>query len=82
MAGYKRKNDYFTSEEGVEIAQLLSKMASDDSYNTEPSYSANSDLYPDNEISFVDKHISYLRTHPSIDPHHYLSNLKLMTRKR
>jgi hypothetical protein len=82
MATYKRKSDFFESEEGIEIEQKLRLMAQDATYHTGSSYSANSTLYPDNLIPFVDKHMSYLRNHPTTDPQHYLSNLRLITRKR
>lgn len=76
-----KKRDYLTSsEEGVEIERALQRMTDDSSYNTQPSYSANTLRYPDNLMSFVDKHMNYINAHPSIDPNHYISNLRLMTR--
>ncbi|QQS18155.1 hypothetical protein IPL68_05985 [Candidatus Saccharibacteria bacterium] len=57
-------------------------MASDTTYITEAGYSPNSELYPNHVIPFVEKHLEYLRTHPTTDPQHYLSNLRLMTRRR
>jgi len=75
-----KKVKFIESEEGIEIARILEQMASDDTYNTESSYSANSELYPDNLIPFVDKHMNYLSSHPTTDPRHYMSNLRLMTR--
>jgi hypothetical protein len=62
-------------------AKLLA-MISDDSMNTNASYSANSTLYPDNEIPFVDKHMAYLMSHPKVNYDHYLGNLRLMLKKR
>jgi hypothetical protein len=62
-------------------AKLLA-MIQDDSMNTNASYSANSNLYPDNEIPFVDKHMAYLMSHPKVDFEHYLGNLRLMLKKR
>ena len=82
MATYKRKVDFFDTEEGAVIIEVLRIMSTDEAYNTASSYSSNSELYPDNLIPFVQKHIDYLRTHPSTDPQHYLSNLRLMTRIR
>lgn len=82
MATYKRKEDFFTTEVGIEIRNMLQAMNRDESYNTESGYSSNSELYPDHLIPFVEKHMDYIRNHPSTDPHHYLSNLRLMTKIR
>lgn len=81
MATVKKVNLYET-EEGAKIEQALVHMAADTGYNTEASYSANADLYPSHLRSFVDKHMAYLNTHPSVDPQHYLANLRLMTKIR
>ncbi len=69
------------SEAGAKVIQALTEMADDVTYNTGDSYSANGEKYPDNKISFVDKHINYLLSHSSVNPDHYLANLRLMTRK-
>lgn len=82
MASLKKKINLFDSVVRAEIERILQLMASDTTYNTKPSYSANSELYPDNLIPFVDKHLIYLSTHPGIDPQHYIANLRLMTRVR
>lgn len=57
-------------------------MVKDPAFNTEPTYSSKIDLYPDNLMPFVDKHMAYLCAHAALDPWHYISNLKLMTRIR
>ena len=80
MATVSKRVDFFNSEEGVEIEQILMQMTTDTAYNTNSIYSANTDLYPDNQMSFVDKHMNYLRCHPAIDTRQYLSNLRLMTK--
>lgn len=82
MSVTKRKSDFNLSEAGVNARQILVRMISDDGYITEPSFSANAVLYPDNLIPFVDKHMDFLRDHPTTDPMLYLSNLRLMTRVR
>ena len=82
MSTYKKKPNFFETDEGREFIVMLRQMAADSTYNTNSSYSANSDLYPDHLISFVNKHIDYVRNHPAIDPQHYLANLRLMTRLR
>lgn len=82
MPTYKKKTDFFETEEGKEFIENLHSMDADTKYNTDPSFSVNSELYPDNLMPFVDKHINYVRSHPSTDPRHYLANLRLMTRLR
>lgn len=81
MSTVKKKN-FFGSEEAIAIEQMLRLMSKDNAYNTTSSYSANITEYPDNLIPFVDKHMNYLKAHPSLDPHHYLANLRLMTKLR
>lgn len=78
----KRNVSFFDTEEGLSIIEILTKMTTDPLYNTESSYSANSEQYPDNLIPFVDKHKNYLIKNPSMDARQYVSNLKLVTRTR
>lgn len=78
----QRRERFLSTIEGEEAKQMLLKMATDAGYSTDTSYSANSSLYPDNRMPFVDKHIDYLAMHPTIDPIQYISNLRLMTRVR
>jgi len=68
------------AEAGVE--ERLRAMQMDETLDTTPSYSANSERYPDNQIPFVDKHLAYLMAHPAVDFGHYLANLRLMIKKR
>lgn len=82
MATYKKIPNFIDSEEGKSFISELNRMASDSKYNTDSSYSTNSELYPDNLIPFVNKHIDYIRKHPSMDPGQYLANLRLMTKVR
>ncbi len=82
MATIKKRANFFTSEEGVVALQELEALADNKAYFTEASYSANTSLYPDNAISFVDKHMLYLQSHPGINTQQYISNLRLMTRLR
>jgi hypothetical protein len=78
----KRRTDFFVSEQGIDIKTQLQLMVANDSYNTKSSYSANGDLYSDNMMPFIDKHMNYLGDHPSVDPMQYMSNLRLITRLR
>lgn len=82
MPTIKRKSNFFESEEGIEVKKSLQHMAEDLAFNTKSTYSANSTLHPDNRITFVEKHMAYLNTHPAINPREYISNLRLMTRVR
>lgn len=82
MPTAKRKVDFYVSEEGLFIVKQLHAMAADDKYKTDASYSANGMAYSDHVIPFVDKHMQYLVVHPSVDPHQYLANLRLMTKIR
>ena len=81
MSQKKRPNFYESAEADV-IKQTLVLMQTDAHYNTDSSYSANTDKYPDHIRSFVEKHMEYLHTHPSVDPNQYLSNLRLITKVR
>jgi len=82
MPSTQRKSNFYDSEAGAEAKQVLRSMVSDKAFNTEASYSANSDLYPKHSMSFEEKHMAYLNAHPATDSRHYLANLRLMTRVR
>ena len=82
MPTIKRKPNFFDTEQGLELEEALRNMTVDVAFNTESSYSADSVRYPDNVISFVQKHKSYLIAHPAVDPSAYVANLRLMTRLR
>lgn len=81
-AAYSKKPDFLTTAEGVVFVQSLQKMLEDNAYNTQPGYTSNTELYPDNSIPFIKQHIEYITNHPAVDPQHYLSNLRIMTRVR
>lgn len=76
----KRMSDFMNSEQGKAAKQALISMENDDRYNTQPVYSPNTELYPDNLKSFVQTHMDFLAANPKVDPVMYLSNLRLMTR--
>lgn len=82
MALTKKGDIFVKSDVGIEARKLLELMMTDDSYNTPTTYSANTELYPDNQMPFIDKHMNYLCSHPSVNPNVYLSNLRLMTKIR
>jgi hypothetical protein len=78
----KKRKNFFESEEGKDAKQKLVLMSTDNTYNTVASFTSNSTLYPDNLMSFVDKHMNYLEAHPNLDTGMYLTNLRLKTRVR
>lgn len=82
MSTQNKRPNFLETQEGAEAKQLLEAMTTDPLYNTESSYSANVIAHPDNTMSFVDKHMEYMRNHPALSPKHYISNLRLMTRVR
>ncbi|MCA9332420.1 hypothetical protein KDA00_00945 [Candidatus Saccharibacteria bacterium] len=82
MANYKKKADFFDTEEGNDFIKALKTMVKDNSYYTEPTFSANSELYPDQLIPFVDKHVQYISNHSLVNPQHYLANLRIITKVR
>lgn len=75
-----RGKSFMDSQEGKDIKLAFQKMTLDSAYNTGPSYSSDSDKYPDNLMPFIDKHMNYLNSHPNLDPAMYLANIKLMSR--
>lgn len=82
MPSINTRKDFAISEQGLEIKQALLDMCADSRYNTESTFSADTETYGDNLIPFVDKHMNYLCNHKSLDPYHYLANLRLMTKVR
>jgi hypothetical protein len=64
-----------------EILHQLGAMEQDDGLNTPPEN--NDGLVPTGqEMSFSQKHFTYLRTHPKVNPEFYLSNLRAMIKIR
>jgi hypothetical protein len=83
MSSTYKKIDYFNSEEGTRIRERLHQMELDDKYHTKvSSYTTDGAHFPDNQMPFVVKHLTYLNTHPNVDPEQYLSNLRLKLRIR
>ncbi len=68
--------------EEPDILTALQSMETDSTLVTKSAYRANGELWPGNRISFVDSHLAYLKSHPAVNPSHYLSNLRLMLRKK
>lgn len=79
MSLLKKRADFLGTAEAEEVKQVLRSMVQSDVYKTTPTYTTNTQAYPDNRIPFVDKHIEYLSRHPNLDIDQYLSNLRLST---
>jgi hypothetical protein len=77
VAGSLGSQKFLASDAAKLIREDLEKMMSDPGFNTTSTYSPSS---IDN-VLFADKHLKYLSQHPNVNPQHYLSNLRLMTRK-
>ncbi len=77
LATNEYKRTFMASEDAGTIRLELERMVTDPSYVTKTFYSPlNSD------ISFVDKHLTYLSEHPKLKSSEYLANLRLMTKAR
>jgi hypothetical protein len=63
-----------------EIVCDLNALESSPLYLTRSVHRYNSDKWPNNEMPFVDFHLGYLRSHPSLDPKQYIANLRLVLR--
>lgn len=67
----------------IEEATLaLEEMQADPGFITISAYSPSAIDFPDNILPFVQVHLAYLRKHQQVDPAGYLSNLKIMVRRR
>jgi len=82
MSVVQSRLKFFETEAGQEIERELERMTLDEAFNTEDSYTPDTAQHPDNRMSFMDKHKSYLIAHPAIDPVSYVANLRLKTRLR
>lgn len=82
MAVLSKRAQQLGSSEGDAIRRVLREMSEDSNYITEPSYTSDTDLYPNNLIPFEEAHMAYLIKHADVNPAHYLSNLRLMLRNR
>jgi hypothetical protein len=82
MSAPTRKVPFADSEVGIATRLTLERLEADEAYNTVSGYHVNELLYPNNSIPFIDKHMEYLSTHAAVNPTYYLSNLRLMTRRK
>jgi len=61
---------------------MLRSMEADAAFNTQSSYIADTLNFPDNTLSFIEKHKRYILANPALDPRLYVANLRLKTRLR
>jgi hypothetical protein len=59
-----------------EIIDALNSLVKDPAYQTRTPFHVHSN------ITFIEHHLTYLKGHPSLNPYHYMANLKLMLKKR
>lgn len=65
-----------------EITTELKRMQLDPTMVTKSIYSPSANDFPNNQLPFVEIHLTYLRKHQAVNPSHYLSNLKIMIKQR
>lgn len=63
-------------------AQELKQLEGDPTMNTIGAYSPTALEYPDQIRPFSEVHLEYLRKNKHVNPEHYISNLKIMLKKR
>ena len=69
---------FLASDEADKIRQQLIIMEGDPKYATKSFYSPGAN----EDISFTDKHFTYISTHPNVQPCDYIANLRLKTKLR
>ena len=77
----KRELDFATTDVGKWCQDVLEKLEQDTAYFSEPSFTSDTDHFPDNLMPFTLTHMNYLAKHPEVNPRHYISNLRLRSRK-
>lgn len=65
-----------------EARKALIVMQDDPTMTTESRYSPTATAYPDQQLPFVEVHITYLLKNKLVNPERYISNLMIMAKKR
>jgi hypothetical protein len=78
---HMQKPDKPIPVEESEIYRQLAEMEQDPGLKTEPGY-VNAAIPFSDLLSFSEKHMTYLRTHPKVNALNYLSNLRTMIKIR
>ena len=66
----------------ADVVEKLKILEQDPGMKTETIYSPSANSWPDNRLTFTERHLVYLRAHKNVNPDHYISNLTLMIKKR
>ena len=75
----QRAQAFLESDAGQAVYDELLKMIDDDTFNTVSTFSPAAE---NGTLQFVDKHMNYLCSHLDVNADQYLSNLRLITKKR
>lgn len=78
MSPNQYKKEFLATDAAAEILSLLKQMEKNPQYSTKSSYRPGIA----GDISFSEKHFTYLSTHPTVRPDLYMANLRLMTKLR
>jgi hypothetical protein len=65
-----------------EITAALEQLQADPSMTTNSMYSPSAIEYPGSKLPFVVSHLNYLRKNKHVNASRYISNLKIMIKKR
>lgn len=74
-----KAQEFLQSDAGKDAYQSLLKMIDDEAYNTTSTFSPSAE---NGNLLFIDKHMNYLCAHLDVNTLQYLSNLRLITKKR
>ncbi len=77
-----QQDGFINNVEEEEIVAALSLLESNSLYLTKPIYRGDAQKWPGNQMSFIDYHLTYLKAHPTLNPYHYLANLRLMLKRK
>ena len=78
MPNIRSNQPFLRTEKATELRTELESMVKNPLYNTRL-YTMLTDASGDR---FIEKHMHYMSTHPTIDHWQYISNIKLMTKLR
>lgn len=81
MAIARQEIEFRASDEGKWCQQTLIDMEKDPAFHTETTFTSDGEHFPDHRMPFVTTHMNYLIKHHDVNPRHYISNLRLRSRK-
>lgn len=77
----RQEIEFRASDEGKWCQRILIEMEKDPAYYTKTSFTSDAEQFPDHQMPFVTTHMNYLVKHRDVNPRHYISNLRLRSRK-